>query len=432
MAWKKNPSAVLAGLLFIHLLAHIDRNMLLGFSPQIIADLGISNAQYGFLVGAVWVMSFGVMALFLGSLADRFSRTRIIAAGVFIWSLCTWASGHAQSFEQMALARFFVASGEAALVPAAVSLLTELFPEKRRGTVMGVFFMGIPMGIGVSFLLAGTFGAAHGWRSTFYTLGVAGVVIALLLSFLKDDRSNAPAHERGAPFVLQVRTVLGQMRQRPALLFLIVGFVLIHVLFAGLSFTQLWLVQERGLDAASIASRIGALQLLFGALGAVVGGVVGDRLARRIPGGHAGVIVLFIALCAVPMIAYRFVAPGSWLFYLGMCAGFFLPLGSYGPANAAIMGMVPPQTRSTVSGFTMLCINILAIAVANLVAGRAVDVLIAQGVSSPLTHVVLATDVVGIGSIFFFALAALFSAGQRAGRGTAPTAAVQPVADTAR
>ncbi|MGN5480777.1 MFS transporter [Cupriavidus basilensis] len=140
----------------IHLLAHIDRNMLLGFSPQIIKDLAINNAQYGFLAGAVWVLSFGVMAMIMGALADRFSRTRIIAAGILIWSVCTWASGHAQSFEQMAIARFFVASGEAALVPAAVSLLAELFPEKRRGTAMGLFFMGIPLGIGCSFLLAGT------------------------------------------------------------------------------------------------------------------------------------------------------------------------------------------------------------------------------------------------------------------------------------
>jgi predicted MFS family arabinose efflux permease len=401
----------MVGLLFIHLLAHIDRNMLLGFSPQIVADLGISNAQYGFLVGAVWVMSFGLMALFLGSLADRFSRTRIIAAGVFVWSLCTWASGHAQSFEQMALARLFVASGEAALVPAAVSLLTELFSEQRRSTVMGLFFMGIPMGIGVSFLLAGTFGATHGWRSTFNTLGVVGIVIALLLAFLRDDRGQVAEHERGAPFFQQVRTVLGLMGSTPALLFMIIGFVMIHVLFASLSFTQLWLVQERGADAASIASRIGALQLLFGTLGAVIGGVAGDRLARRIPGGHAGVIVLFIAVCAVPMIAYRFADPGSWLFYIGMCAGFFLPLGCYGPANAAIMGMVPAQTRSTVSGFTMLCINVLAIAIGNLAAGKAVDMLIAQEVSAPLTHVVLATDVVGIGSIAFFALAAVVSAG---------------------
>src|SRR6516164_8605025 len=120
MLWKKRPAAVLASLLVIHVLAHIDRK--------------ISHAQYGFLVGVVWVLSFGFMALFLGSLADRFSRTRIIAAGLFIWSLCTWASGHAQSFEQMALARFFVASGEAALVPVAVSILTELFSEQKRST----------------------------------------------------------------------------------------------------------------------------------------------------------------------------------------------------------------------------------------------------------------------------------------------------------
>ncbi|MGH8785367.1 MAG: MFS transporter [Cupriavidus necator] len=189
MFWKESPSTVLAGLLVIHVLAHVDRNMLLGFSPQIIADINISNAQYGFLVGAVWVLSFGFMALFMGSLADRFSRTRVIAAGVLIWSACTWASGHAQSFEQMVVARFFVASGEAALVPAAVALLAELFSAKRRSSAMGVFFMGIPFGVGCSFLLAGTFGAEHGWRTTFYALGLIGVVIAVLLAFLKDDRS---------------------------------------------------------------------------------------------------------------------------------------------------------------------------------------------------------------------------------------------------
>jgi MFS family permease len=144
MFWKKSPSAVLASLLAIHLLAHIDRNILLGFSPQIIGELGLSNAQYGFLVGAVWVLSFGAMAMFMGTLTDRFSRTRVIAAGVLIWSVCTWASGHAHSFEQMVVARFFVASGEAALVPAAVALPAELFSAKRRGTAMGLFFMGIP------------------------------------------------------------------------------------------------------------------------------------------------------------------------------------------------------------------------------------------------------------------------------------------------
>ncbi len=129
--------------------------------------------------------------MFMGSLADRFSRTRVIAAGVAIWSVCTCASGYAHSFEQMVVARFFVASGEAALVPAAAALLTELFSERRRGMAMGIFFMGIPIGIGCSFLLAGSFGAAHGWRGTFYALGLIGITDCSAVGFVERRSQRA-------------------------------------------------------------------------------------------------------------------------------------------------------------------------------------------------------------------------------------------------
>src|SRR5262249_6475491 len=153
---------------------------------------------YGFLAGAVWVLSFGFMAVFLGSLADRFSRTKVIACGILIWSVCTAASGAAQSFGQMVVARFFVASGEAALAPAAVSLLIELFKERRAGSAVGVFFMGIPLGLGLAFILAGTVGHGLGWRGTFYALGVAGLLVGLPVLLMKDDRGNQVEAERGA------------------------------------------------------------------------------------------------------------------------------------------------------------------------------------------------------------------------------------------
>jgi predicted MFS family arabinose efflux permease len=414
MFWKKSPPAVLASLLVIHLLAHIDRNMLLGFSPQIIKDLALSNAQYGFLVGAVWVLSFGVMAVFMGTLADRFSRTRVIAAGVLIWSLCTWASGHAQSFEQMVVARFFVASGEAALVPAAVALLAELFSEKRRGAAMGLFFMGIPLGIGCSFLLAGSFGATHGWRTTFYVLGIVGVAIALLLALLKEDRSQLAPQERGASFLPQVLAVLRVVRGNRALSFTIVGFVLVHLVFASFSFTQLWLVNERGMNAAGIATRIGALQLVFGTLGAVAGGAMGDRAARKLRGGHASFMALLVVICAPLMLAYRFAPAGSPLFYIGMCAGFFLPLAMYGPGMTALANMTPQNMRSTVTGFTMLSINVSALAIGTVAVGMAADHFIKAGVTAPLTGVLIATDVLAISSALFFALAARASRKQRA------------------
>jgi predicted MFS family arabinose efflux permease len=406
MRWKDKPGAVLIALLVIHVLAHIDRNMLLGFSPQITEDLAINNAQYGFLAGAVWVLSFGFMAVFMGSLADRFSRTRVMALGILIWSVCTAASGMAQNFEQMVAARFFVATGEAALVPAAVSLLVELFQARRAGTAVGVFFMGIPLGIGLAFTLAGTLGATQGWRGTFTLLGVIGMVIGLPMLLLNDRRDAHGEAERGAPFAQQVRNVLAALRGTPTVTLTIIGFVLVHMAFAGLSFAQLWLVRERGFDAAAIARQIGTLQIVFGILGSVVGGVLSDSVARRIKGGHAGFIVLLIALCGPLMIAYRFAPAGSALFYIGMCAGFFLPLATYGPSLALIQGLTPNKMRSTVTGFTMLLINVFAVAIGNVMVGTVSDRMTAAGSANALTLVLLATDVLVITAAIFFALAA--------------------------
>ena len=406
MRWKQSPHAMLITLLVIHVIAHIDRNMLLGFSPQITHDLAISNAQYGFLAGAVWVLSFGFMAVFLGSLADRFSRTRVIAAGILIWSVCTAASGAAQSFGQMVAARFFVASGEAALVPAAVSLLMELFKTRRAGTAVGVFFMGIPIGLGLAFVLAGMLGTSLGWRGSFYALGVIGVIIGLPALLLKDDRAQQGEAERGAPFGQQLRNVVRLLRGNSTVANTVVGFVLVHLAFVGVAFAQLWLVRERGLDAAAMAQKIGLIGIVFGVLGSVVGGVLSDRLAKRLPGGHAGFVVLLILICGPLMVAYRFAEPGSALFYTGMCAGFFLPLATYGPSLALIQGLTPDAMRSTVTGMTMLLINVFAIAIGNLVVGGVSDRLAAAGAGHALTYVLLATDILVISAAVFYALAA--------------------------
>lgn len=406
MRWKQSPRTVLIVLLAIHAIAHIDRNLLLGFSPQITKDLALSDAQYGFLAGAVWVLSFGLMAVFMGTLADRFSRTRVIAAGILVWSACTAASGMARSFEEMAIARFLVSSGEAALVPAAVSLLAELFDSRRRGGAMGVFFMGIPLGIGLGFVLAGSYGASAGWRSTYLLLGVVGILIALPLMWLPDRRGEHGATERGAPFVQQLRDMLAALRGNRTVLWTITGFVLAHLVFVGLAFMQLWLVRERGFDAGQVARQLGVLQLVFGVAGSLAGGLLSDRFATRFAGGHAGFMVALILVCTPLMIASRLVAPGSAVFWLGLCAGSFLPLALYGPALALIQGLNPAPMRATITGVTMMLINVFAIAIGNLAAGAASDRLAAAGAASPLTMVLIATDVSALLAALFFALAA--------------------------
>lgn len=402
MAWKSKPVAVLLGLLIIHVLAHIDRNLLSGFAPQITQELALNNKQFGFLSGAVWVLSFGFMAIFMGSLADRYSRTKVMAFGVLVWSVCTAASGYVQSFEQMVLARFFVATGEAALVPAAVSLLAEVFSAQRRSTAVGVFFIGIPMGIGLAFVTAGSLGVNMGWRGTFMALGIAGVVLTLPLLLLKDQRDGSAGHEAGAPFKQQVALVLGALRESKPLRQTIIGFVLIHFAFAGLSFVQLWLVRERGFDGANIAKQMGSLQIVFGTLGAVFGGIASDRFAKRFQGGHATVLSLMVLVFAPLMLLYRFATPGSALFFVGMVAGFILPLASYGPANALIQALTPVSMRSTITGATMMFINVFAIAIGNIAVGAVSDRLTAIGTNVGLSTALIGTDILVALSLWFF------------------------------
>lgn len=129
-------------------------------------------------------------------------------------------------------------------------------------------------------------------------------------------------------------------------------------------------------------------------------------LARRLPGGHARFLVLLIALAGALMVAYRFAPAGLALFCVGMCAGFFLSLTTYGPALALIQGPKPAHMRSTVTGVTMLSINIFAIAIGNALPGAVIDRLAAAGSNHPLTTVLLAIGVLTFSAAGFFALAA--------------------------
>ena len=106
--------------------------------------------------------------------------------------------------------------------------------------------------------------------------------------------------------------------------------------------------RERGLDGGTIAKQMGVLQILFGTLGAVLGGVASDRFARHFKGGHASVLALMVLVMAPLMLAYRFAPAGSALFYIGMCAGFVLPLATYGPANALIQALTQIQEMTLV------------------------------------------------------------------------------------
>lgn len=394
---KRYPRLVLVALLLINILGYIDRALILGFSPQITGDLHLSNTQFGLLNGAIWVLSYGVMAMVCGSLADRYSRTRLISIGMLIWSICTGASGLAENFSQMVVARFLVATGEAALVPAGTALLADLFDEKHRATANGLFFMGIPLGLGTAYLLSGTVGAELGWRNTFYALGAVGAVLAISMWFVKDDARDPEHAERTRALPrLSPKTQIQQVRltlsDRPVLIFAIIGFVGVQFSIAANYFAQLWLVRELGADPASIARQIGALQIGAGILGAAGGGFMADWFLRHTRANITLVPIVAVIVCVPLMALSRFADAGQLTLYVGLAASFLLPFAAYGSTVGLIQQESPVHLRSTMIGLGMLSLNIVALALGSFFAGWLSDSLAASGSTTPLKWVMLTFD----------------------------------------
>ncbi len=189
-------------LVLVYVLNFIDRQLLTILAPNIKHDLGITDAQFGFLYGTAFGVFYSVFGIPLGKLADRWSRTRLLALGLATWSTMTAFSGLAGNFTQLGLARIGVGVGEATAGPCGFSLLSDLFPARRRATVIAIFTSGIYLGGGLA-LSIGT-GLAHawdtsfvagarplglaGWQAAFLGLGLPGLVMALWVVSLREPR----------------------------------------------------------------------------------------------------------------------------------------------------------------------------------------------------------------------------------------------------
>ena len=148
-------------LTLLNVMNFVDRQLLASFSNFIVPDLGLSNTQFGLLTGLIFLTFYSVAGLFMGTLADRVNRTRFIAVGVGVWSILTAASGLAKGFLSLAAPRMLIGVGESILTPTSMSLLADRFPSNRLGFASGFYYMGVPIGVGVSLLIVGYMGPAH-------------------------------------------------------------------------------------------------------------------------------------------------------------------------------------------------------------------------------------------------------------------------------
>jgi len=418
---------LLVFLTLLNVMNFVDRQLLASFSNFIVPDLGLTNTEFGLLTGLIFLAFYSVAGLLMGTFADRYHRTKLIAIGVAAWSFLTAVSGMAKGFVSLAIPRMFIGVGESILTPTSMSLLSDRFPSHRLGFASGFYYMGVPIGVGVSLLIVGYLGPLIGWRNCFYALGVIGLVLAGVMWFIRDPEREVEAlaarseqsDKAAQNFTAIIKTLAKALGHSPALVMTILGGVAFHFVLGAATFDQLWYVQERGFDRAEIAQLTGWIGIIAGISGNLFGGIGGDWLLKKTGMGRPMFLFFVMVLLAPINIYYRLVEPESLWFWAGVFTGFFQLGCFYGPTFSTIQELVPQQIRATVVAFYILLLNLVGVAIGVTAAGIYIDHLAAAGESEPYTMALLWFTVISMAAIPLF-----FGAGRRFEQDKAKLAAV--------
>ena len=404
-------------LTLLNVMNFVDRQLLASFANWIVPDLGLTNTQFGLLTGLIFIFFYSVAGVFMGVLADRVNRTRLIAAGLALWSALTALSGMAKGFVSLAIPRLFIGVGESIMTPTAMSLLADRFPSSRLGFASGVYYMGVPIGVAMSLFVVAYLEPLLGWRGCFYALGGIGLVLAAIMFFMKETprRHEVEAQKRQAeaeaaaierPSVKEMLAILvAAFKRSPALLMTVLGGVAFHFVLGAATFEQLWFVQERGFDRTEIAELSGWLAFAGGIAGNLFGGAGGDIFLRKTGMGRP-MFLFWIMLILTPIsLYYRVVEPTSMFFLLGIFIGYFQLGCFYGPTFATVQELVPPQIRGTVVAFYILSLNFFGLGLGVTGGGIFVDWMIAESVAQPYTVTLLVFTALSLIAIplFYFA-----------------------------
>ncbi len=325
----------------LNLLNYVDRNVLFAVQPLVQDEFHITKAQVGYLTSA-FLLCYMVAAPFVGPLADRYSRKLIIVIGAIFWSGLTLLTAVTHTYTELLVRHTLVGVGEATFVTIAPTFVADLFAESKRGRILGIFYLAIPVGSAAGYLLGGHLAPQYGWRFPFYIAAAPGFLVALLVLFLKEPErgqfdSLEETPERG--------TILGLARN-PAFLTAALGMAAMTFSLGGI---QVWMPQflysERHYSLERANLIFGIIVVVDGVLASLAGGWLGDYLLPRMKSSYYFVSAVGMAL-GVPFMIVALFVQGPLMFPAIAIAAFFLLLNT-SPLNAAIMNSVGAHIRAT-------------------------------------------------------------------------------------
>jgi len=358
-----NAGSVRRGVLvltLVNLLNYLDRYITAPLGESLArSPLHVSDTAFGFLTSG-FILVYMLAAPVFGRLGDAGSRTRLIALGVFLWSLATAAGGLAWSFASLFVARALVGIGEAAYGTVAPSLLADYYPREYRGRVFAFFFAAIPVGSALGYVLGGQLDVHFGWQAAFFITGLPGAVLAFLLLRLPDpprgihdDEFAASSRSAGA------RGAYARLVANRPYVLTVLGYAAYTFALGGMAaFLPKFLMRVRGLPEGSATLWSGLCLLVTGLAGTALGGWLGDRLLSRTRQAYlwlSGVATL----AAAPIAAVALTSAAPPRYWAGIVGAELLLFTSTGPINSAIVNVVAPEIRATAVALSILTIHVL-------------------------------------------------------------------------
>ncbi len=365
--------------IFVLLLAQafsfLDRMIMGLLVGPIRASFDISDTQYSLLAGLAFALFYAVMGIPLARIADNYNRRNLITWGIAVWSLMTALCGLARGFVTLFLARVGVGVGEAALGPAAYSMITDYFPKSTLARALSVFMLGVTLGSGVAYMLGGAvvayvetldvvtlplLGTMKGWQLTFFIVGIPGLLVALLM---RTTVAEPPRKGTAPSESMPVRAVLdyANARRRAYGCHILGLSIFIMVVYALNLWGPTYFIRTFGLTIAEAGYTFGIVMLVAGSAGLLFAGFVADKWMQ---GGVTDAyprLILISMICMTPCtIALGFVTDISiGIVAIGMAVFFSAFQG--GISGGTLQLMTPNRMRGQVMAVYLFVTNILGL-----------------------------------------------------------------------
>ncbi len=367
-------------LLFLaYVLSFLDRNILSLLVGPIREQFGITDFQYSLLAGAAFALVYSFASFPMGRLADHYSRRLIVAASVAFWSLATAAGGLANSVTQLFASRMAVGAGEAGLAPPAYSIITDSFRPAHFGYAMSFYKTGVRVGGGLSLVIGGllidyytrigpidvpVIGTLQPWQATLVTVGLPGVLLALLLLTMVEPKRKELAVSRSGRERLPVREFVRFIwERRRCYLPLFIGSSMLAMAGYGSSaWYPEFLIRNYGLSRGAAGTSYGTISIITGVVGIMVAPWIANRLAAR---GYRDAYVrtlLATTLIATPPSVLAPLLGSATLTLLVLIPGMIFSGAYLGVMAAAFQPITPNQMRGQATAFYIFLTSFIGMA----------------------------------------------------------------------